>query len=62
MTPVLVDSNVRLDVATHDPKWFGCSAAALRREASEALLVINPLIYAEVSVAYKQIEDLELVL
>lgn len=62
MTPVLVDSNVLLDIATNDPKWFGWSEAALGHAASDSLLVINPLIYAEVSVAYKRIEDLEVVL
>lgn len=62
MTPVLVDSSVLLDIATNDPKWFGWSEAALRHAANESLLVINPLIYAEVSIAYKQIEDLEVVL
>ena len=62
MTPVLVDSNVLLDIATNDPKWFGWSEVALRSAANESLLVINPLIYAEISVAYKRIEDLEVVL
>jgi predicted nucleic acid-binding protein len=60
--PVLVDSNVLLDIATNDPKWFQWSEAALESAANESVLVINPLIYAEVSVAYKRIEDIEAVL
>jgi predicted nucleic acid-binding protein len=62
MTPVLVDSNVILDVATNDPVWADWSGEALRRAAEEAVLVINPLIYAEVSVGYERIEQLEVAL
>lgn len=59
MKPVLVDSSVLLDVATADPAWGAWSAGALARSADEATLVINPLIYAEVSVGFARIEDLE---
>ncbi len=56
---VLVDSNVLLDVLTEDPRWFPWSAQALARVADEAVLVINPIIYAEVSIRFARIEDLE---
>ena len=59
MIPVMVDRNVLLDVATNDPTWGDWSAATLARAADEALLVINALIYAEVSIAFRTIEDLE---
>jgi predicted nucleic acid-binding protein len=59
MTAVLVDSNVLLDVATKDPAWFEWSSRALEGAASEARLVMNALIYAEVSVRYTRVEDLE---
>ncbi len=59
MKPVLVDSNVILDIATDDPSWSDWSATTLERLADEAVLVINPLIYAEISVGFQQIEDLE---
>ena len=59
MTPVLVDSNVILDIATNDPIWASWSGEALGRAADEAVLVINPLIYAEISIGYDQIEALE---
>ena len=62
MKPTLVDSSVLLDIATNDPKWFQWSEAALESAANESVLVINPLVYAEVSVAYKRIEDIEAVL
>jgi len=59
MTPVLVDSNVLLDIATSDPTWLEWSTRALALAAEQAPLVINPLIYAEVSIAYRRIEDME---
>jgi predicted nucleic acid-binding protein len=59
MDAVLVDSNVLLDVVTSDPTWGVWSADALERVADEAILVINPLIYAEVSIGFGAIEDLE---
>ncbi len=59
MDAVLVDSNVLLDVATGDPAWGDWSSDALQRTADEAVLVINPLVYAEVSVGFTAIEDLE---
>lgn len=59
MTPVLVDSNVILDVVTDDPQWGAWSSKAIAREADGAILVINALIYAEVSVGFDAIEALE---
>jgi predicted nucleic acid-binding protein len=59
MIPVLVDSNVILDVATDDPVWAAWSGEALSQAADAAVLVINPLIYAEVSIGYGRIEELE---
>ena len=59
MTPVLVDANVLLDVATNDRIWADWSSATLERVADEAILVINPIVYAEVSVGFPLIEDVE---
>jgi predicted nucleic acid-binding protein len=59
VNPVLVDSNILLDVATNDATWGDASAAALERVANDNVLVINPLVYAEVSVGFATIEDLE---
>lgn len=59
MTEVLVDSNVLLDVATQDPEWSDWSTEALERAADTAVLVINPLVYAEVSIGFERIEELE---
>ncbi|OGQ83799.1 MAG: DNA-binding protein [Deltaproteobacteria bacterium RIFOXYA12_FULL_58_15] len=59
MKPVLVDANVLLDVATSDPDWYQWSSEALGTCADSAILVINPIIYAEVSVGFGTIEELE---
>src|SRR5581483_4851097 len=59
MTAILVDSNILLDVLTEDTVWFTWSAQNLERAANEARLVINPIVYAEVSTRYSRIEDLE---
>lgn len=59
MTPVLVDSNVLLDIITDDPGWAAWSTAALEQAADEAILVINALVYAEVSIGFSEIEALE---
>jgi predicted nucleic acid-binding protein len=55
----MVDSNVLLDVATSDPTWGEWSATTLARSADEAILVINALVYAEVSIEFRTSEDLE---
>lgn len=59
MWGVLVDSNVLLDVLTEDPRWFPWSSAALARCADDSGLVVNPIVYAEVSIGFDRIEDVE---
>ena len=59
MTAVLIDSNVLIDLMTEDAQWFAWSAEAARTAADRFRLVINPIIYAEVSIRYSNIEDLE---
>lgn len=56
---ILVDSNVLLDVLTEDPRWFEWSAATLAKAAQEAPVLINQVVYAEISVRFSRIEDLE---
>jgi predicted nucleic acid-binding protein len=46
---VLVDSNVLLDVLTEDAGWYEWSAEALERAGEGGRLLVNPLVYAEVS-------------
>jgi predicted nucleic acid-binding protein len=58
----LVDSNVLLDVLTEDERWYGWSSQALAACADDSFLSINPLIYAEVSIGFDTIENLEIAL
>jgi predicted nucleic acid-binding protein len=59
VSPVLVDSNVLLDILTEDPRWFEWSADALARCAENSVVAINPIVYAEVPVHFARIEDLD---
>jgi predicted nucleic acid-binding protein len=59
VSSVLVDSNVLLDVLGEDGAWSAWSARALSSAAESARLVINPIVYAEVSTRYSRIEDLD---
>jgi predicted nucleic acid-binding protein len=59
VSATLIDSNVLLDVFTEDQDWFTWSSVALETRAEESVLVINPIIYAEVSVRFARIEELE---
>ncbi len=54
----LVDTNVLLDLVTRDPRWSGWSVAQLDAAAVLGPLVINDVIYAELSVRFPIIESL----
>lgn len=58
----LVDSNVLVDVLTEDEEWSDWSSSMLAEAADGGLLAINPIIYAELSVAFNRIEDLDALL
>jgi predicted nucleic acid-binding protein len=55
----VVDANVLLDVLTEDPAWLAWSSQALADAADMGRLVINPVVYAEVSVRFSSVEDLD---
>jgi predicted nucleic acid-binding protein len=59
MSAIFVDSNILLDIMTEDPRWFAWSSETLARCADNSSLVINPIVYAEISIRFKAIEDLE---
>jgi hypothetical protein len=59
MAATMIDTCVLLDVVTEDPKWFEWSSAALAEAANTGNLVINPVIYSELSVGFEKIETLE---
>ena len=55
----LVDSCVLLDVITGDERWGDWSAAQIAVAVDAGRVVINPLIYSEVSVGYETVEELD---
>jgi predicted nucleic acid-binding protein len=56
MSGVLVDSNVLLDLFTRDPKWYDWSSKAVERLGNANTLVLNPIIYAEVSIHFADLD------
>ena len=56
---ILVDSNVILDLLTKDPTWCAWSFARLEEAGDRGPLLINHVVYAEVSVRFTRLEDLE---
>lgn len=62
MSSVLVDSNVVLDVIEDDPDWCEWSLEVLNQYSETHQLIINPIIYAEVSIGFERIEEFEDVL
>jgi len=59
---ILVDTNVLLDVLQDDPVWAEWSLAQLESASVTDRLAINDVIYAELSVSYVRIEELEAML
>jgi predicted nucleic acid-binding protein len=54
----MIDSCVLLDVITDDQQWADWSAIQIAAAMDAGRVVINPLIFAEVSVGYRSIEEL----
>lgn len=59
MKGILVDSNVILDIFLNDLKWADWSQAKLEEYSDHTSLYINSIIYSEISIGFKLIEDLE---
>lgn len=59
---ILVDTNVILALVANDPVWADWSQQQLEAAGLQATLCINPVIYAELSIAFDKIEGLETVL
>jgi predicted nucleic acid-binding protein len=59
MKGVLVDSNIVLDVFLNDPKWADWSESKLDEYDQLGILYINSIVYSEISIGFKRIEDLE---
>ncbi|MDX6252491.1 MAG: hypothetical protein QOF10_5851 [Kribbellaceae bacterium] len=58
-TAVLVDTCVLLDILTDNPTWSEWSATTVAAARDDGDLVINPIIYAEVSAGFERIEDVD---
>jgi predicted nucleic acid-binding protein len=56
---MIVDTNILLDIYTQDEVWEERSAAAIAAAADVTVLVINPIIYGELSVGIERIEELD---
>ena len=59
---MLIDTNVLVDVLENDPEWADWSIAQLRAQAQIHRLVINPVVYAELSLTFSTVEALDDVL
>ena len=59
MSATLVDSSVLLDTFTNDPVWSQWSESKLEERADQGALYINPIIYAEASIGFNRIEEVE---
>ncbi|MFN7981353.1 MAG: type II toxin-antitoxin system VapC family toxin [Vicinamibacterales bacterium] len=62
MRSTLVDSNVLIDLFDESSEWHEWSDAMLTRAATKGPLVINPIIYAEVSAGFASVEQVEVAL
>lgn len=59
MAVILIDSCVVADLTAPDSAWFEWSASTLEKLDRDNTLVINPIIYAECSVGFERIEEVE---
>jgi predicted nucleic acid-binding protein len=62
LTATLVDTNVLFDYLSEDEDWFDWSASMLAQAFEQGAIVINPIIFAELSVRYDEMEALDRVL
>lgn len=56
---VLIDTNVLLDVVTNHPQWADWSQAQLEAASATDRLAVNAVVYAEVSIGFRRIEEVE---
>lgn len=56
---LLVDTNVLVDVLEDDPDWADWSITQLQNQAQVHQLIINPIIYSEVSLTFSSVEALD---
>jgi predicted nucleic acid-binding protein len=56
---LLVDTNVLVDVLEDDPTWADWSIGQLRAQSKIHPLLINPIVYAELSLTFSTVEALD---
>ena|SRR5260370_15723548 len=56
---ILVDTNVVIDVSTDDSVWADWSQQQLDAAARREPLAINDIVYAELCVGYRRIEEVD---
>lgn len=56
---LLVDTNVLVDVLEDDPQWADWSIQQLRFQSKIHRLVINPIVYSELSLTFSTVEVLD---
>lgn len=59
MAVILIDSCIVTDLANPESIWFEWSASTLERLDPANTMVINPIIYAECSIGFARIEEVE---
>lgn len=59
MAIILIDTCVVTDLADSKSTWFDWSATTLERLDQYHTFIINPIIYAECSVGFEKIEEVE---
>lgn len=59
---MLVDTNILVDVLENDQEWADWSIAQLQAQSKVYRLVINPIIYSELSLTFSTVEALDQVL
>lgn len=56
---ILVDTNVLIDAFEDDPTWANWSISQLRAQAQVHELIINPVIYSELTLAFNSPDALD---
>lgn len=54
-----VDTNILLDLFTADAQWSAWSQGQLERLAAEGPLIINDIVYAEVSIRFASVGEVD---
>ena len=59
MNGIFIDSCVLLDLFTDDPNWAEWSESVLEKYSQTNTLYINSIVYTEISIGFKKIEEVE---